>query len=140
MFIDLTPDDPRWATALPVLQQLRPHLTAELLVQVAREGRDQGLRFTALYEDERCLAVAGWRVMANTSGIRKLYVDDLCADERARSRGHGHALLDELARRAAELDCFQLELDSGVTRHDAHRFYLRERMDIVAYHFRRTIR
>lgn len=139
MFIDLDRHDPRWDTAFPVLQELRPQLTPELLDQVLDEGGPQGLRFTAIYDDDRCLAIAGWRVMASTNGIRKLYVDDLCTDSGSRSRGHGHALLGELARRARELGCSQLELDSGVTRHDAHRFYLRERMDIVAYHFRREL-
>jgi hypothetical protein len=32
--------------------------------------------------------------------------------------------------------CRALYLDSGMQRHHAHRFYLRERMEIVSYHFR----
>jgi hypothetical protein len=33
-----------------------------------------------------------------------------------------------------------LDLDSGVHRHDAHRFYLRERMLISAHHFTKPLR
>lgn len=133
--IDLEADDPRWAQALPVLQELRPHLTEELLAQVLREGGAQGLRFTAVFEGERCVAVAGWRIIANTSAIRKLYVDDLSTSAASRSRGHGRMLLGELRERAVAAGCSSLELDSGVQRFDAHRFYLRERMDITAHHF-----
>lgn len=140
VFVDLGGiDDPQWAQALPVLRELRPHLTPELLEQVIREGEPQGLRFTAIFVDGGCVAVAGWRIIANTSVIRKLYVDDLSTAASARSQGHGTALLDELARRGREHGCHSIELDSGVQRFGAHRFYLRERMDINAHHFMRTL-
>lgn len=138
-FIDLTLDDPRWSEALPVLQELRPHLTAASLQQVLHEGEPQGLTFTALYDDDRCWAVAGWRVIANTSAIRKLYVDDLSTTAEARSRGFGTRLLAELARRGSEAGCRSMDLDSGVQRYAAHRFYLRERMNITAHHFTRPL-
>lgn len=135
MLVDLEPDDPRWEAALPVLRELRPHLTGELLAQVLDEGGRQGLRFTAVVEHDRCVAVAGWRVVANTSSIRKLYVDDLATAADHRSQGHGAVLLAALNERGRDLGCRLIELDSGVQRHDAHRFYLRERMAISAHHF-----
>lgn len=137
--IDLAAGDPRWEQALPVLQELRPHLTEEQLAQVLQEGTPQGLRFTALFAGDRCVAVAGWRIIANTSAIRKLHVDDLSTAASERSRGHGRVLLDALRERAVEAGCRSLDLDSGVQRFDAHRFYLRERMDIVAHHFSRRV-
>jgi hypothetical protein len=48
-------------------------------------------------------------------------------------------LLAELARRAAAAGCSVLDLDSGVQRHDAHRFYFREAMHISSYHFMRPL-
>lgn len=133
--VDLEPADACWASALPVLQELRPHLTEQLLEQVLREGAQQGLRFTAVFAGERCVAVAGWRLVANTSAIRKLYVDDLSTAASERSRGYGRMLLNELRERAVAAGCHSVELDSGVQRFDAHRFYLRERMNITAHHF-----
>lgn len=38
MFVDLTADHPLWSEAMPVLQQLRPHLTPDLLAQIVAEG------------------------------------------------------------------------------------------------------
>ncbi|KOG28540.1 GNAT family N-acetyltransferase [Streptomyces resistomycificus] len=135
--IDLEPGDPRLADEiLPVLRELRPHLTAELFAQVYAEGHAQGLRFTAAYgEDGSCVGVAGWRVVVNTSALRKLYVDDLVTAEAARSGGVGHALLAYLEERGRVLGCRKINLDSGTQRTDAHRFYLRERMDISGFHF-----
>lgn len=75
--IDPTVGDPRWEAAFPVLRELRPHLTEEILSQVLTEGEPQGLRFTALFDGSRCVASAGWRVMASVNTIRTLYIDDL---------------------------------------------------------------
>ena len=137
--LELPQGDPRWSAAFPVLRELRTHLTTELLDQVLQEATAQGLRFTGLFLGEECVAIAGWRVIANTSAIRKLYIDDLCTAAAARSRGYGGQLLSLLTERAAALGCYTIELDSGVQRHDAHRFYLRERMDIVSHHFSRRV-
>lgn len=128
-------NDPLWETALPTLLALRPHLNETLLAQIIEEGTPQGLRFTALTVDGICKAVAAWRIIANTSVIRKLYIDDLSTAPDARSTGYGKALLDYLIGVAKDAGCTTLDLDSGVQRYDAHRFYLRERMNIVSHHF-----
>lgn len=139
--VDLEPDDPRLAAdLLPVLRELRPHLTPELLAQIYAEGRPQGLRFTAAYDDSgTCTGASGWRVIAGTSTIRKLYVDDLVTAEHARSTGVGRELLTYLEARARELGCHVLDLDSGTQRAGAHRFYLRERMNITSFHFAKAL-
>lgn len=139
-FTDITPDDPRLtAELLPVLAQLRPHLSADSLRAIYAEGHPQGLRYTAVYDGGRCVAVAGWRVLANTFAVRKLYVDDLVTDESYRGKGAGAALLDELVVRARAAGCSVLDLDSGVERAAAHRFYMRAGMRISAFHFLRVL-
>lgn len=137
--VDLDVDDERWAAALPVLQELRPHLDAAALRDVYAEGHPQGYRFLAAFDGERCLGVAGWRLVATAHVGRKLYVDDLVTASAARSTGVGRALLGELERRAREAGCSVLDLDSGVQRHDAHRFYFRERMHVSAHHFTKRL-
>jgi ribosomal protein S18 acetylase RimI-like enzyme len=108
ILVDLESEDPRWARALPVLRELRPHLTDELFTQVMREAGPQGLRFTAVFAGERCVAIAGWRIVASTSAIRKLYVDDLSTAAADRSRGYGRMLMDELRERAIASGCRSL--------------------------------
>ncbi|MGW0121611.1 GNAT family N-acetyltransferase [Streptomyces sp. NPDC003327] len=139
--IDLAPGDPRLETdLLPVLVELRPHLTPELFREVYERGHAQGLRFTAAYTDDgRCVGAAGWRIIDNTSSLRKLYVDDLVTAAAERSTGVGHALVAHLEGHARAADCHELNLDSGTHRTGAHRFYLRERFDIVAFHFTRPL-
>ncbi|MEU6311043.1 GNAT family N-acetyltransferase [Streptomyces sp. NPDC047014] len=135
--IDLEPGDSRLLSdLLPVLLELRPHLTEESFLAVLAEGRPQGLRFTAAYDaDGTCVGAAGWRLVATTSVIRKLYVDDLVTAAASRSGGVGRALLAHLEEHAVAADCTTLALDSGTHRTDAHRFYFRERMAVTAFSF-----
>ena len=138
--IDLEPGDARLAgDVLPVLRELRPHLDAESFAAVYAEGHPQGLRFLAAYDGDRCVGVAGWRILALTVSVRKLYVDDLVTTAATRSAGVGHALLTELEARARAAGCTVLDLDSGVHRQDAHRFYFRERMHVSSFHFTKPL-
>ncbi|MFB6987733.1 GNAT family N-acetyltransferase [Streptomyces sp. NPDC056178] len=139
--LDLEPGDARLAAdLLPVLRELRPHLTENLFRDVYEKGYAQGLRFSAAYDDEGiCVGAAGWRVIDNTSQIRMLYVDDLVTADGARSTGVGRRLLGHLEERAREAGCLHLTLDSGTQRTEAHRFYLRERLNIVAFNFDKAL-
>ena len=87
--VDLEPGDDRLDEAVDVLRELRPHLTAARFAAVYAEGHPQGLRFTAAYDGGRCVGVAGWRIVATTASLRKLYVDDLVTTAAHRSRGVG---------------------------------------------------
>ena len=77
-----------------MLRELRPQLDDDRVELVATEGAHQGLRFTAAFDGDTCVGVAGWRLMCCTSAGRKLYVDDLVTSTATRSTGVGSALLD----------------------------------------------
>jgi GNAT superfamily N-acetyltransferase len=119
------------------MRELRPHFkSAEKFVQqVLRQQRD-GYLLAFLEADGEVRAVAGYRFLESLFSGKFLYVDDLVTRDRDRSRGFGGALLDWLVEQARANRCDTLELDSGVQRFDAHRFYLLKRMNISSYHFR----
>ena len=118
------------------MSQLRPHLKKEeYLATVRRMALNHGYRIAAKMQGGECVCVAGFRLNECLTYGRHLYLDDLVSSEAGRSRGHGKEMFDWLVQTAKESGCSQLHLDSGVQRHGAHRFYLRERMDIVFYHF-----
>ena len=57
---------------------------------------------------------------------RRCWVEDLAVSPEHRSRGAGKALLDAAKEWGRERGATHLELDSGLARTDAHRFYERE--------------
>lgn len=135
--IALATSDADIAATYSVMQQLRPALEAdEYLSRVRALERITGYRLVCLRKDGQVAAVAGFRLTASLAWGYFVYVDDLVCDDRRRSSGFGSALIDWIADYAGRHGCKELHLDSGVQRFDAHRFYLRERMDITCHHFR----
>jgi GNAT superfamily N-acetyltransferase len=127
------------AQCFPVLVQLRSDLVQAQFVERIDELRQGGYCLAHLKQEEVVCAVAGFRIGDMLFRGRHLYVDDLVTDARVRSRGYGAMLLDWLVEHARAQGCRQVDLDSGVQRRDAHRFYLRAKMQITDYHFSRPI-
>src|SRR4051812_37410117 len=119
-----------------VMRELRTHFTDQkkFVKQVQRQQRDG--YFLAFIEYEgKVRAVAGYRFIEWLFSGRFLYVDDLVTRASDRSLGYGAGLMDWLVERAREAKCTSVDLDSGVQRFDAHRFYFMRRMTIRSYHF-----
>lgn len=133
--VDLAPNDPRLPDAWEVMAELRPHREPSDMDAIYEESHPLGYRVTAAFRDGRCRAVAGWRIGVNMHLGRNLYVEDLVTSDADRSAGFGALLMDHLRTVARDAGCAALHLDSGVQRHGAHRFYLREGMHISSHHF-----
>ncbi len=123
----------------PVMAQLRPHIDECGFIEQVRRQQAEGYRVVVLEEEGQVCAVAGFRIMETLVSGRHMYVDDLVTDEASRSGGHGGRLFDWLIRHAAEKGCVELQLDSGVQRDRAHRFYFHKGMRISSFHFRMSI-
>ena len=80
-------------------------------------------------------AVAGYRVIEMLRTGRMLEIDDLVTAAATRSGGFGKALLDWIINEARSQGCSVVELDSAVHRADAHRFYFRQKMHVLGFHF-----
>lgn len=119
-----------------VMSELRPHITrAEFLPRVRRQMSDFGFRIVYVKDEGEVKAVAGIRVSEWLHGGRYLEIDDLVAKDGDRSKGYGGQLFDRIVELARGENCRHVRLLSGVQRFDAHRFYLRKRMNIEAHYF-----
>jgi GNAT superfamily N-acetyltransferase len=137
MTIERAETDEQIAATFDVMRQLRPHLEREAYVPLIRAlMASDGFRLVALLDEGAVRAVAGYRIMTMLYCGRLLYLDDLVADERVRSRGYGRRLLDWLKEEGRREGCAELQLVSGVVREQAHRFYFREGFGIECFHFR----
>jgi len=138
--IRLLESDDELRAAFPVMNQLRTHLTEdEYMKRVAHQRANEAYQIVAVYDEGEIRALAGFRIAMALAHGKYLYVDDLVSDEASRSKRYGAKVVDWMCEYGKREGCTSLHLDSGVQRHDAHRFYLRERMDIVFYHFRKEL-
>lgn len=137
MTIEHAETDEQIAATYDVMRQLRPHLVREAYVPLVRAlMASDSFRLAALTDEGAVRAVAGYRVMTMLYCGRLLYLDDLVADEHARSRGYGRRLLEWLKEEGRRQGCGELQLISRVVREQAHRFYFREGFGIECFHFR----
>lgn len=118
-----------------VMRQLRPDLDHDAFVEAVLAQHAEGYALAALSDDGVIRALAGYRYQRMLAHGHFLYVDDLVTDEASRSRRYGERLFAWLVDQARAAGCRSLQLDSGVQRNGAHRFYFARGMRISSYHF-----
>jgi len=124
----------------PVMAELRPHLVeGEFVKRIRRQQKQAGYELAFLEENGEIISLGGYRVVECLWAGRFFYVDDLVSAAAVRFKGRGQHMMDWLIERARKEGCKEFHLDSGVQRVEAHGFYLKNRLHIVAYHFRRTL-
>jgi GNAT superfamily N-acetyltransferase len=122
------------AAAEGVHRQLRPHMPGDYVGRMS-EVFAGGAEMAVAVVDGRVAGITVFRVLEKTHSGRDLYCDDLITDEKLRSSGVGHALMQYMERICAERGCDTFSLDSGTYRPQAHKFYFREGMTISSFHF-----
>lgn len=122
------------AAAQSVHRQLRPHMPEDYVGRM-KEVFAGGAEMAVTVVDGQVAGIAVFRMLEKTHSGRDLYCDDLVTDEKQRSSGVGHALMQYMERICAERGCDTFSLDSGTWRQQAHKFYFREGMTISSFHF-----
>ena len=121
-------------------KQLRPHLTEDdFLEKINRLEKNNGFHLVAILEDNEVKAAAGYRITESLAWGKYFYVDDLITNESSRRQGYASVIWDWLVTQAKLEGCEKFHLDSGVHRHDAHRFYLKGGLDISCHHFQMSL-
>ncbi|HEY9673552.1 MAG TPA: GNAT family N-acetyltransferase [Waterburya sp.] len=123
------------ARCFSVMVQLRSHLTQPEFVSRVKRQQQSGYFLVYLEQEGSIKALAGFRLLEMLAHGKILYVDDLITDAEERSKGYGGALFDWLVNYAKAQNCDAVQLDSGVQRTEAHRFYFSKRMHISSFHF-----
>ena len=118
-----------------VMAELRTHLKRDDFLQTVREMEKDGYCLVFIEEDDRVVAVAGYRIHSTLFMGKHLYVDDLVTSASARSKGFGEIMLNWLREKARAARCQYFRLDSGTTRAQAHKFYFNQGFSIGAFSF-----
>jgi ribosomal protein S18 acetylase RimI-like enzyme len=122
-----------------LMKQLRPHLEEETyLSKIKHLQMEYGYNLMVISENGKAKAAVGYRICDSLAWGKYLYVDDLITDQESRSKGFANQLFDLLDEELSKNHCIGMHLDSGVQRHDAHRFYLKKKMKITCHHFEKS--
>jgi hypothetical protein len=75
-----------------VMSELRPNLQREEFLKAIRQMEGQGFHLAYLKDDEKVVAVAGYRIAFNLFLGKHLYIDDLVTSQSVRSKGYGETI------------------------------------------------
>ena len=109
--------------AFPVIRELHEQLDERKYPDPLAEMRPTGYRLFGVRDSGEIVAALGARVLTNLYYERHLYVYGLVATAGARSRGHGHALMEYVEKLARREGCRYVALACGRERDGAIRFY-----------------
>lgn len=118
---------------------LRPMLKKESFVTQIQSMQKEGYSMLYIQEDNRTVAIAGYRICTMLYCGKMIYLDDLSTLETHRGKGYATQLLDHLKVIALKENCVSIHLDSGPNRTTAHKLYFKENFTISAYHFFKQI-
>ncbi|GAB4382682.1 MAG: hypothetical protein Kow00121_43300 [Elainellaceae cyanobacterium] len=119
----------------PIFVQLHTDLTEADFLSTIPRLQASGYQMAYLEVNNAAKSVAGFHLGESFGWKKHLYIADLVTDQNSRSAGYGQLLLTWLKDYAKKQNCVSLHLDSKVTRHAAHKFYLNQNLIISGYHF-----
>lgn len=123
----------------PAVFALRPHLLETEFLEKVRRQMVGGYSMAFVEIEGEVAGFIGWRSFEKLFDGKQIYIDDLGTLPEFRSCGCGSALLEHVFELARTLGCACVTLDSGPTRHDAHRLYLNKGFRINSMHFIKTL-
>jgi GNAT superfamily N-acetyltransferase len=122
-----------------VLRQLRTDLDwAEFLFRY-RAAAAGGYEFVGWFEEDRCVAVLGYRALVDFVHGPHLYLDDLVVVESLRSSGLGSRILGWAEEEAARRKLSRLRLCTGVENERGKRFYEKNGWTARAVAFKKSL-
>lgn len=118
-----------------VMQHIREDLSKNDFLNKISQQIKNGYKLAYVIEDNQIICVAGFTVSEKLSWGKHIFIDDFVTDKSVKSTEAAKALLDFIKIYAKQINCKSIHLDSGVERHDAHKFYLSQDMKIDSHHF-----
>ncbi len=109
--------------AAALLRLLRPALSDATFDQRLKAAVNDGYKTFIARLDGVDVGVLGFHITHDVCWGATLYVDDLVVDPDRRGNRIGRALMEAARAYAGQERCDIIRLCSGMSRHDAHRFY-----------------
>ncbi|MFN7094073.1 MAG: GNAT family N-acetyltransferase [Burkholderiales bacterium] len=118
-----------------VFSELRPHVKnkLEFCDKVSTQMRE-GYQIIAAVDNGNVVGCIGYRVLNTLAWDKILYIDDLITTNNYRRNNCGTELLNYAINHAKALNCTEVHLDTGYTRYEAHKLYLKQGFQLACHH------
>ncbi len=119
----------------PLIHQLNPWMGKAQFTRSLKAMLPLGYRVLAAFDGRQLVGCAGFWVGMRFWCGKQFDIDNVIVDETCRKRGIGKKMSVWLEKKAAELGCDLMVLDSYAGSAHAHRFYMQQGFALTGYHF-----
>lgn len=123
----------------PLIRQLNPQMTRATFARRLKTMKPLGYRAAGVFNSRHMIAASGFWVRMRFWCGREFDIDNFIVDMHYRKDGVGSLLYAWLEARARAENADRIVLDSYVSSHWAHRFYLRQGFEITGYHLTKAL-
>ncbi len=128
--------EPELKAAYQVLREHYTNLSELDYLRYVREMTATGFRMIAVIENEKCIAVCGFRVGRRFYCGKFLHIDNMIVQSAYRSQGIGTLIINWMRTEAIRLNCDVLLADTYINNSNAQRFFEREGFYKRGYHLK----
>jgi GNAT superfamily N-acetyltransferase len=121
------------------LTELHAHLFEGDFTTRLAVMQERGYQGVGLFLGDELAAVSGFWILTRFYVGKTFVVDNLVVTASRRNQQLGQVMLDWLEVRARAEGCVSIVLDTYTHSTDAHRFYSRNRFDIIGFHFSKRL-
>ncbi len=140
MIIKEITDKNELEAVFPIIRELRTQLSfSDFLFLYERAKQHDNYKIVAIYQENTCIGVMGYRILFDLVHGKHLYVDDLVTTQSMRSKGIGKQLLKFAEEEAKNLECRSLRLCTGIENESGKKFYEREGWKLKAVTYKKPI-
>lgn len=118
-----------------VICQLYPNLSIENYKSMLEKMLPNNYFQVGVFEDAKCIAICGYWLGTKLWCGDYLEYDNIVVHEDFRSSGAGKIIFEYLTKKAIDLKCNMMSLDSYTSNFKAHKFFYNQGFGPKGFHF-----
>jgi len=122
-----------------IMKQLVSKLEEKSYLKQIKRKEKFGYKLLAIKDKDKIISLAGIRFYEYFGCGKFIIIDDFVTNKKYRKLGFGTKLFDWIKKYAKKENCSEIQLNSSIKRHKAHKFYKKQGMKITNYHFTKKI-
>ena len=125
----------------PVIAELRLHITKNSFIEKIERQVKEGYQLWGLSIGNEIVSIIGFRIQNFLAWGKTFYIDDFATHSNYRGNGYASYLMKWAIQQAKDIyNCDEIHLDTGYTRHNAHKLYLKHGFELKSHHLCLDIR
>lgn len=120
---------------ISILNEVYPSLTKEDYSKELDFMLENNYGQVGVYENDICIGITGYWIGTKLWCGKYLELDNVVISEKHRGKGVGEMLFEYMEKKAVELNCNMLALDSYTDNFKAHKFFYKQKYNPRGFHF-----